>query len=1284
MPQLERTPEEQAYIDSTTYLPPKQDYKRGNYEALAISVNSIAALNLKGEVYNQPSTEAAHAGDPYSKDKVQKKLESSGYSPDVVLEVMQSQTSNWNEVDKKASYLSELEKASKQVGDQFSTAGMLAAGIPLALFDLDALLINPSLKVTAALAKTMNLSSRVAKVASTAGTGALVGAESMLTYEAVTGSYKDNSLVESAIMGMALGGTLGFFTSKAAQQDSLTQTLDTATNTPLSKDQVKVEQLATVNKEISDIDEVLAEVQTLKTEQSQVATDLSQTKTADRAAAITEAKLQKELLGVDKEKARTAWKEGLGEKNKTVAELNNIKTTRIEAVDIVDKTKALRAQAESFKSELKFTMTEMKPIKKKIADFDKQLEKIKGVYNDSTKTQRALLKDLRSGQKALLAKLEASATLKNKEIAKASSATPLLIKQQTATVSALFKQEREGIKRLDTLDKSIKEKKAAHTKLVAEHRAFPISTTKAKVTDSPAAADLRQTLAAYGADLSSEGLKKILRKKESLQADLKSMEGDNFNLSTLYGIKKVKQNYIEKLNRELADVEAVKDFRHSDTFKKLPEWTKKLMISPIEHNLNSANNFVSGFSSQLHSGTIHHGKVDTMTAWVLKKMHDKDLSRMHAALTYAHKKAVSEGYTGKALEFEAEVATNTNRVIGQIQRDMFTGIDGAIIGLERFKVAQSKEGSITRNHTSENKWVNKATDDVLNYYESIHSKGKKLGLDAFTGSLGRGYMNRIYSRDKILEVGRDNSIEIITKAQENFARATNSELTDVVMAEFRAKATTAVDSALSKEYKARQITRELGIPRQSTTTSLKQRGIDVFDDEIVDILDNNIRATSHIYALNVHGRLALKEKLGVDNDEQLNQVIQQLGATPRELDNIRAIVETIKGIREISRNPYDPFTQAVKMASSYSSVMHSMAFGVSTVTEVASVAKEFGWSKTIDTLMGTPKEVYSLYKYGTPSEKNSIELMVSYGDAHFSTKANRFESDSTFDSVTPIQEFLDGIVRKESIFSGLLPITDMLRMTSTVLSVDFMAGLSVAKKISKTDIKRLEDMGFGVEDLPQIRDTLKVDAAGRIGNSDRKTWGALDDKITAGVMTMTERTILDPNGISLPLFMTNMNEGQFLPRIMFKFMRFPFESYERMLVRGMQEPDAKQLLAFGGNIAMWTAVLAAKDALKPEDKQQYTGSDGLDKLMIASLLQNYATALPIAMADTAVGLTTGKNLTNDYRYRIGGVVQSDYQNLISGNPKVTVPFKTLNLGDGVASALKDIQWLEELNRGNER
>ena len=1275
---IERSQNELDFIQTTSQVNPEPtEYAQGDYSALLQTFNSLAASVKRGDYERMEVDTSRYEGVPFSRQELRNQLTAEGVDGKVIDEVMASPVDNWEEATRRVGYLKNLFEMEQQVQENFSTAGMLALGVPAGILDIDAFLINPTLAGVRKVNKALNVSSRLGKVASYSGAGALVGAESMLTYEATTGVYRDDSLIESAIAGSLLMGTLGYLTTKAPKQD-LIEAKD-ATGRVLSKEERLTEQVANAQKEYDQLVEVLDELKGAQKAQTETKEAVGQAEVLDRSKARADNRIVKEQ---NKEKrdyarnifetARTARMEA-GTALKSVTD--NIKSLVKEENKITKATEEYNAQVAQRKEFVKETA----PLKGQVTKLKNQLAGLKGKYDKKSTAQRQALNEKLAETEKKFYKSQARITRLEAKIAKYDQKAPERL-SIIATEKELAKEaEANKQKDLELVTQRETEANAKFKEAKAAYDNSKIKVDPEEMNYRWETMSLREKLAKYDADLSPEGIRKLLKEKGILEKDLEKLNNDELDVSKLYGIKAEKKNYVEKMRKELDSVGTIKDFREAATFKQLPEWARKLVISPVEKLLNHPDAVVRGFTSLLHSGTVYHGKINNRTAWIVRQMLDDRVNRYNKALIHNYRQAVKEGYTGKMAEFETEVAQNARQVTGKMQRDLNEGIDGAIVGKEREELIKQRAGSVQRVHTNQNAWVQKSTDELLDYFEGIHAYGNKLGMTSFKDTLGKGYVKRVYSARKIESMGREAAIERIIEAQRAFAIATNSKLDAEDMAEFRAKAEAAVDGTLDGSIRRRQLTQDLGLPRQSTTTSLKQRGIDAFDDDLIDLMEDDVIGMTTMYGLNVHGRLALKEKLGVNNDEQIQQMLDQMGVKGDDLDNLRVLIETIKGTREISKDPFNPFTRAIKAASTYSSAMHTMGFAIPTVTEIASIAKEFGWSRTIDTLVGNPKEIYNIYKNGTPSEKNTIELMVSYGDAHFSVKANRYDVESSYDSVGRVQEFMDDVVHKEAVFGGLLPLTDALRMSTVSLAVDFMARLSVAKNISDTDLMRLQDMGFDKADLPRIRKTLKVQPDGRIGNTDRKTWGALDEEITAAVMTTVERTILHPNAATLPKFMTDMNSGQFLPRVMFKFMRFPFESYERLLIRGIQEADAKQMMAVAGNIAMWTMILSAKDALKEEDKQKYNGDDGTTQLMLDSFLYNSFTSLPIAAGDTISGLATGENLTNDYRYRIGGAVQSDYEKLRELNPTISLPMYNMNIGDATANALATLKILEDVN-----
>jgi hypothetical protein len=1258
---------------------PKVEYEQGDWTALFQSINTMGALVHRGGYERMNVDTSEFQGVEFSRDAMREHLnKQEGLSQNVINQLMTRPIDSWADMKRQTSYLESRFQMDEQLANNWSMAGMLTAGLPMALLDIDSVVISPMAAGVNKLRKSMNLATKASKVAAHTVTGAGVGATSMLGYEAATGVYKEDSVLNSTLIGMGLGGTLGFLMEKGGKTNNILE-VDAAGKT-LSAEESKLLQIETAQQEKNLLDKLIDEVQER----------LGIQKETEAAVAESE-KTDVKLARLDKGKTKEKLVEDKGTAKKNLDESRSILQTAKDALKKVQRaitensnasTKAARDGFESQKiaDELLTTQKQSSPIRGQITKLNNQMAKLKGDYSAQAKQTRALIREKLQQNKDKLAKIEAKIARLQTKASKIEGDSNIRLTNAQTRLGELRTQEMNLTQQITGAEQRVVDNTAKWKDAVAKAREFKVRTDKTNTKDSLDTKNLRKQLEEQGKLFTADGLRELARARGVVDADLARMFGDDFDVSKLYGIRREKKNFIDQLGKELEEINNLDNIVNAAPLQKLPEWARKLLISPIEKLLNSDNNMVAGFAALLHSGTLHHGKIMTETAWIIKSKLDNKLNWVHAAMTNNYKEALKDGsFSGKIEDFNDAVGKAIYEATGSIQRQLNEGISGEIVGMERLKIMQARQAGVKRTTSTGNKHIDKSVDEFLGYWNDVHAHGNKLGMEAFRNSIAQGYAKRRYSEQAFKEKGREWVVNYLTEAQKAKAISTNSLVTPEIVAEMRKLSEDTWEAVSSGAYRREQLTKPLGMPKQSTASSLKQRTMDAFDDDLVQLLDHDIIGTTQIYGLQAHGRLALKEKFGVDNGEQLEKMINQLGATPKEIDNLRVVIETIQGTREISKNPFDPFTRAVKAASSFSSIMHTMAFAIPTMTEIASVAKEFGWGKTIEGFMGSPRDIIGIYRNGSPSEKNTIEMMVSYGDAHFARKVNRMDVESNFDSVGRVQEIMDGIVRRESVWGGLLPITDMLRMTTASLSVDFLAKLSVQKNISSADLKRLGDMGFGKEDLPLIRKKLKVQSDGRIGNTDRKSWGKLDDKITSAVMTMTERTILNPNGATLPKFMTNVNEGQFVPRVMMKFMRFPFESYERLLLRGVQEADAKQLLALGGNIAMWTGILAMKDALRDEDKKQYADKDGLEKLMMHSFYYNSATSLPFAMADQASGWLTGKTIAG-YQHRAGGAVQSDIASAQKGDLRFALPLVSVNIGDGIGNVMNTLFGLEESNK----
>lgn len=1305
-----------ALVEQGSYIaPPKEEFERSNASAVIQGYNNAAILVRRGESLKKKVDPSLYMGLEFNNTNVADVLKKQGYSTDIISSTLRTYNPNWETAINRAAFFKDNASIDRQLNQNFSTGERIAYGVGVGIFT-DPVDVALGVPLTAAY-KGIKATSNVGNVLKGVTIGGLGGFSSEALYQQARGEpVEEDSLIFSTLLGMGLMGTLSSFQRVARENPSLSKYVDE-----------NGQEMDKINAEA----EMYANAESAKKELDSLVNDL-QAKVAERAEkkAIVDAERKKAIKNtrVDKRKAKTVAEEArdyakqiaedaknlakkgsdkVNEARKNVADLGRsiVKGEQSVTQYTLDKTDldALVRERAPLKGQVTKTSKTVKTLEEKVAALEKKVSQARSPATrkaantariEASKELRAATKKYNQAKRNF-DRADKKVILAEKKVAKFDPETPNQIKANINALN-LARKDAEKLEQYQVgLDQRVNESNEGFKVAKETVKNSKVKVNTAEVFDTPETKKLMERLNELDVELSPAGLRKLVEARNIVEEDLAKIAKGDFNLKAIYGVQKQREHYTTKLEREVRELLNIRDLQKTPAFKRLPEAARKLLITPSSQNLNSKTNAVSNFTSLLTSGTLHQGRINNHTAENIKDLLDTKLDRFHKAMLYNYKEALADGsFQGSLTEFESAVAKATYRSIGQFKRDLVTSIEGSIIGQARMKKALERVGSIQRTPQSNNKWVNDSVDAHLDYYEAIFKRGQDVDLAAFKNVLGKGYVRRMYSPEKIEKMeyttqdgrqlqGPEAAIAYLVDAQRAWALATNSRLDDEVMTEFATKAETAITGATDRMYRFKMITDPLGYPVNSTENALKTRSIDAFEDDIMDILDDDIRNITQGYSMHTHGRIALKEKLGVDSDDQIEGLIQQLGATDNELDNFRVMVETIRGTRELPKHPFNPVTRGLKLMGTFSSMMHTLGFVVPTLTEVTALTKEYGVARTMNELIGTPSEIIRMYRHGTPAEKNTIDLFVSYADAVLNHRATRYDGQNlgTVDSVT---QWMENIVQKEAVYGGLLPVTDMLRMASTTLAVKFMAELSVASKISKTDLKRLNDMGFDESILPRIRKTLDVQPDGIIGNTDRSTWGQLDEDITFAVQTTVKRTILSPDGISLPKFMTDVNTGAVVPQLMFKFMRFPIASYERLLGRGIQEADAKQMISFATNLAMWGAILSLKDASKDPLDQKYGGVDGDLELIKDSFVMGSTTSGPMLALDTMFGAFTGKTATGGYRWSPGSVIWSDIRSLQNGTLKVSTPVGPVEAGtvvsDAVGDNLNSILGFELLNK----
>lgn len=1249
-------------------------------------------------------------------------------------------------VDNRIDWYNRYDKAVKDSHDTLGTVGVLAAGVPAMITDLNQLPLLVATEGASIFLNTAKYAGRAYALNMAAGgTSGYIYANDL---EDITDQPQNKTLMTGG--GIALGA----FTTKVGLmlQSPEAVVVDNATNRVLTKseaEQALATELEAHTQQLKNIDEAIAIESNIKnsiTEHKATLDDLTRQQKGDvvlheeyvtatvnkideninkTKASITETTTKAKEHDVQVKESKAKLDESTNaldnhfkivEKEQTVATkvLDKI-TASIEKAQTTIANLTQKVVNKSVNNEVKIrelgreitylessirnkasSKTRDKEIVLQIKAYKKEIESLRKEQNnpklpEQIKKAQQTIRSLQNGIKQLEAQFaKTQAEIEKKTLVNEKNRIKLeesRTKAEEIHNTNLSKKEEyanilKGLK--DTLDIHTKSKpkfiKEARESFKNTGLSYLIDTTKGKLTKA----------LNHQKNLEDLLITKGILSKET--ADI--VKGKKFKLSNLRTQLVNKMSMLQaEITKEASRLS--KETLESYAAKNINPIFEKLIISPIEKLKSSKNKAVSGLATLLHSGTLHRGKANLYTANDVRMELDQELvNKIQTADRASYYEALKSGeFKGSMEEFTARIGEEMAYTASLMEKEATKGIPA---GLSSSKAKQmfydnlEKVQLMYRNDTTP--IINKSVARNFSYYEKIWDRGHSLGMVGFKNTVKKAYMPIIYSATKIMKLHVNEeeaakiAIEHLVNAQIKYANRFNQEINDELIQSFRVKATKAVASTMKGENITsklnEQITSLSGLgDKESIGTSgrVKERKINAFYDDLVGLMDTDSEGLSTVYGLQMHGRIALKERIGIETQHELETLFDTINAGTKDRDNLSVVIDTVLGRREVDKKPMSFPSQAIRGLSSFSSLMHTGAFGVPTITEISSIMKEVGFFPTMKHLFKNIPNVVELYTKGTISDKNIIELTATYGEALLHHRAIRTEAEGLLHYTGKVQELMDKGVNKLSIFGGLSPITDLLKLTSQTVTTEFITKASVGK-IAGADMKRLLDMGIGKEELVMIKDRLGVTAEGRITNMDRSTWGEVDDLLLRANRNMVNRMILHPDGATLPHIMTNYDFGGIAPRIFTKFLRFPVEAWERLVLRGLQEADIKQATAVLANTAMWYYILQAKDALKDPADQKYSalkGEEGKMELFKDSMLANSYSAPVMTFADLIAGATTGET-TRGYPASMGAPAM-DLSRAHNGQFNISLPFYThkVHLEDSINNMMLNNTYMTE-------
>ena len=740
-----------------------------------------------------------------------------------------------------------------------------------------------------------------------------------------------------------------------------------------------------------------------------------------------------------------------------------------------------------------------------------------------------------------------------------------------------------------------------------------------------------------------DGVKKEIAENKTNLKDGKVPEESKIYLDRKQKLQEELDDYLSNpLNAE--KLKEVPMFSHIATA--LEKWSPAL--SPVTRLYKSDNSTVRAIVSLLSPPIV---ALDTFVNNLNAKTFIRDM-RLKVNGTLMDINKDYEAYikeTGETLtvaEYFSKVERERLEQIGKQERTMaeeIANIEGNAEDIaETFRQARN-ELNIEYKHN--NKHIESSMRKMEEYYSSMGDTGRKLKITNLTDTAKYGYNTQIYSENVALSMRKEGFVKYLVDEQVRYAK---DHHLDENIESFTAKAETAYETAISENQRYERMFKEFDPKQTYSTVPSNKRSILIYADAMSKLQDKNTILNMLTYSRAMGGKFALKKFLGIEKKADIGPVLRKAGVdNSKDIKNLSILIDTIAGFREVPRYE-DDWEKLLHGASTISSMLHTMGFGIAATTEITSTIANTGFINTMSSLMPSWKGTMRAYK-GTLTDNDILEMSIlrEVGTHKFGGAVNRLETEGDLGIQSKLQEFGDDIVHKEAYLSGLTFMTDWFKTNSSLAGHKFILekALEDPSKITTADRRRLNQNGISDEHLATLRNSMYTDGK-FTGYSRSRLDKELLDTLDRAQNNIAYNSILHPDGFNLPKILTEGSSKltRTLNNSLFKFLRFPIASYEALLLNGVATADAKQAIAAALNAGMWSQILLAKDKLNNPDDLRYDldSKEGKTKLVQDTLMSLSFTGGLSSVGDLATQLITGHTITG-YKQNLGGVTISDTQ-----------------------------------------
>jgi len=527
---------------------------------------------------------------------------------------------------------------------------------------------------------------------------------------------------------------------------------------------------------------------------------------------------------------------------------------------------------------------------------------------------------------------------------------------------------------------------------------------------------------------------------------------------------------------------------------------------------------------------------------------------------------------------------------------------------------------------------------IQDFYSKFGEDATKYELKGIAGKDSRGYGHVKYNPDEIMSnvpLAEQRFKEMLMDDELNKALIRNGELTEEEIEQIAKKM---VENALDRDFVNRYL--DGGRGAQSTSAT-KRRKLRMNRSLYPEYFVNDINVIGTEYADRIGGKIAMKKVYGMDTDnlgrmttvidEKLKEIVEAgraNGASERaikkDVENARAIFETVLGSRKYNKDPDKAINKVSRMLRKGSSALYSAGFVKYAIVEPTVAILRYGLKPVIDNFVPSIKGVQNQIKNSDPSSP-LVKVMRQAGLAiqmQRGLKYDRYDNMEVTPTTGKTEMFLDKMSHYSRKFSGFNYVNDVS---------DFVAGggalselqtiMSRPTNMTKQEASRMARYGLSSDDITNInRQNIIKSEDGQITDWNFEEWKDQDlaKKFVRYIGRATRDTVMRADGTRVHRWQSDVNNP--LAAMGLQFTQMPTALYERLLLNLGDEASARTV------VGIITAVGTMYSILKLEDMALVQSGVNEDYEDDTKLLVKAVTRTPMAgivpnFIDTGLMLT---------------------------------------------------------------